>query len=118
MKLGRKILNLRLDRRLEQQELARECGITPGGISRIESGENSPSADTLWRIASALLVPMEYLLDERFPYPYQPPLPPREAVLAQGQKPAARIRAELTREENAFLDTLRKLPKFRREILF
>jgi transcriptional regulator with XRE-family HTH domain len=118
MKFGRKVMNVRLDRGLTQQELAKLCGITPGGLSRIESESNSPSAQTLRKLAHALLVPMEYLLDEKWPYPYEPPAHPRDAVLARGQKPSARIQAELTLEEKAFLDAVRKLPKAKREVLF
>lgn len=46
MEVGRKILSLRLDRGLEQHELAARIGITSSGLSRLESGDNQPRGHT------------------------------------------------------------------------
>ena len=48
---GRKIMNLRCDRKISQQDLARACSITPSALSKIEAGINSPRANIIWRIA-------------------------------------------------------------------
>ena len=71
--LGRKILNLRLDRGLDQLVLAAQCGLSQSTLSKIERDVNSPDATTLFAIARALHVPFEYLVDESMPYPYVPP---------------------------------------------
>ena len=71
MQTGRKILNLRCDRKISQQDLARACEITPSALSKIEAGINSPRAPIIWRIAKQLGVTVEYLMDESMPYPYQ-----------------------------------------------
>ena len=54
MQPGRKILNLRCDRKISQQDLAHACNITPSALSKIESGVNSPRANIIWSIARNL----------------------------------------------------------------
>ena len=56
MLTGRKILNLRCDRKISQQDLARACLITPSALSKIEAGINPPRAPISWRISKQLAV--------------------------------------------------------------
>ena len=113
MELGRKIINLRLDRGIRQQDLARIIGITPSALSKIESGINSPRGMPLFRIARALCVPCEYLLDEDRLYPHEPP-PQKPSLGGDGKKT---VRTNVTREEQEFLERVRKLKKKDQETL-
>ncbi|MBN1417515.1 MAG: helix-turn-helix transcriptional regulator [Planctomycetes bacterium] len=117
MDTGRKILNLRMDRNLSQKALAAACGITPSALSKIENGANSPSAEVLKRIAKVLGTSADYLLDEEIPYP-----PPnhryRPRLLRRGLDPSEEIGARITREELSFLEELRRLGPYWREIAF
>ena len=111
MKLGRKILNLRLDRGLDQDELAALCGVTPSALSLLERGHRAvPKATTLFRLSQALGVTCDYLLDEEQPYPYEPPPRPE---LKDHRKV---VTASCTREEAAHLDALRAAPPLAREV--
>ncbi len=52
----------RMELDLTQQELAERSGITQAHISRIESGEYNSSVVTVCRLAKALHIPVESLL--------------------------------------------------------
>ena len=52
--LRKKILVLRLDEGLTQEELADKAGMKQSVISRIENGESEPRIETVNRIAKAL----------------------------------------------------------------
>ena len=52
--LRKKILLLRLDKGLSQEELADKAGMKQSVISRIENGESEPRIETVNRIARAL----------------------------------------------------------------
>lgn len=54
--LGQKIQMLRKKRRLTQEQFAELIGIDPKNVSKIENGNNYPSAETLTSIAKALEV--------------------------------------------------------------
>lgn len=59
--VGKKIRQLRHSRigeRLTQEELAQKARISVSFLSMIERGERAPHLETLWRIASALEVPL------------------------------------------------------------
>jgi transcriptional regulator with XRE-family HTH domain len=65
MDIGKRIRDLREERRLTQRELARRAGLTPSGVGFIEHGQTrNPSAETVVTIARALGVPVEELLVE------------------------------------------------------
>ncbi len=117
MQTGRKILNLRCDRKVSQQDLARACGITPSALSKIEAGINSPRANIIWKIARNLGVTVEYLLDEEMPYPY-PSYRYRQEFLSRDQNPGTNVRMNVTREEKAFLSALRESQEVAREIAY
>jgi len=109
MRTGRKILNLRHDRSISQQDLARLCSITPSALSKIEAGINSPRANIICRIAEQLGVTMEYLLDESLPYPYQG-FAYRQRLIDREVDPESSRALEVTAEEAEFLETLRNGP--------
>lgn len=115
MQPGRKILNLRRDRRISQQDLARACDITPSALSKIEAGINSPRALVIWRLAAKLGVTVEYLLDESIPYPF-PPYSYRQELFDSDVDPDSTVRMEVTREERAFLRALRESNVVAREV--
>ena len=115
MQTGRKIMNLRRDRSISQQDLARFCDITPSALSKIESGQNSPRGGVIFRIAKNLGVTIEYLLDEEIPYPYKG-LSYREKNQADPDSIPPLSRMEVSKEERAFLDALRESPEMVREL--
>jgi transcriptional regulator with XRE-family HTH domain len=117
MQTGRKILNLRCDRKISQQDLARACDITPSALSKIEAGINSPRASVIWRIARNLGVTVEYLLDESIPYPYAG-YSYRQECLTNDVDPNATVRMDVSREEKGFLDALRKTSSVSRDVAF
>jgi len=117
MQTGRKILNLRCDRKISQQDLAKACNITPSALSKIEAGINSPRAYIVWRIAKKLGVTVEYLLDENMPYPYTG-YSYRQDLLSKNQDPQSSIKTETTREEKAFLEALRRSNQVARETAY
>ena len=59
----RRIHDLRRQKNLSQTELAHEVGLHYTHIGRYERGESRPSADTLKRLADALGVTGDYLLE-------------------------------------------------------
>jgi transcriptional regulator with XRE-family HTH domain len=61
--LGARIKALRLERELQQRQLAEKAELTPSMVSQIESGRLTPSLHTLGRIAAALGVPIGALFD-------------------------------------------------------
>lgn len=117
MQTGRKIMNLRRDRSISQQDLARYCNITPSALSKIESGQNSPRGGVIFRIARNLGVTVEYLLDEEIPYPYKGLIYRQEAG-ADTSLEAPRVRTEISREEKAFLAALAESPDIVRELAY
>ena len=61
--LGARIKSLRLERDLQQRQLAEKAELTPSMVSQIESGRLTPSLHTLGRIAAVLGVPIATLFD-------------------------------------------------------
>lgn len=60
-----KIRTLRKKRSLTQKALGELCGISEAMIRRYELGIRNPKIETLKKIATALDVPVDYLLDEK-----------------------------------------------------
>ena len=52
--LGQKIQELRKKKKLTQEKFAEMVGIDPKNVSKIENGNNYPTAETLTSIAKAL----------------------------------------------------------------
>ena len=61
--LGARIKSLRLERLLQQRQLAEKADLAPSMVSQIESGRLTPSLNTLRRIADALGVTIATLFD-------------------------------------------------------
>ena len=55
-RFGKKLAEIRKQKKLSQEELAWKAGIGDNQIGRIERGENSPSLDTVFKIANALAI--------------------------------------------------------------
>lgn len=62
MNLGKRLVALRRKRGLSTGELAARAHVTSGFISQLEHDKTSPSLATLQRVATALQVPLTYLL--------------------------------------------------------
>jgi transcriptional regulator with XRE-family HTH domain len=62
MNLGKRLVDLRRKRGLSTGELATRAQVTSGFISQLEHNKTSPSLATLQRVATALQVPLTYLL--------------------------------------------------------
>lgn len=62
MNLGKRLVDLRRKRGLSTGELAARAQVTSGFISQLEHNRTSPSLTTLQRVATALQVPLTYLL--------------------------------------------------------
>ena len=60
--LGARIKEQRQRRMLTQQQLAEKVSLTPGFISRIESGKKKPSLEVLLSICEALNITLNDLL--------------------------------------------------------
>lgn len=69
--LGQKIQQLRKERKITQERLAELVGIDPKNISRIENGNNYPTAENLTSIAEALSVNIYELFVFKDEIPYQ-----------------------------------------------
>ncbi len=65
MSLGRRVSKCREELGMNQKQLADACGLTQATISRIESGQvNELKSDALKRLAGALGVTTDYLVDK------------------------------------------------------
>lgn len=60
-KIGLRIKELRMERGISQNQLAKKAGISQAGLSAIESTTKNPSMQTLQLIANALDVPVAQL---------------------------------------------------------
>jgi transcriptional regulator with XRE-family HTH domain len=59
--LGDALRQVRLDRRLSQEQLSLETGVHRNYIGGVERGERSPSVATLLRLATALRIELSEL---------------------------------------------------------
>jgi len=60
--IGANIEALRKEKKMTQEELGQEVGLTPSAISNIERNRSMPSVDTLWRVSDCLGVTIDSLL--------------------------------------------------------
>ena len=80
MKLNEKIAYYRRDRKLSQEELAAQVGVSRQAVSKWELGEASPDVNKLLALARAFGVTTDHLLnDEEGPERDAPPVQPQEA---------------------------------------
>ena len=59
---GKRLAELRREKNLTQEALAREIGVTHGQISFWENGKNEPTAGNLIKLAKFFCVSADYLL--------------------------------------------------------
>lgn len=71
MDIGRRIMELRLEKGLYQKELASYLNLSVGTISNYEQGIHHPDLDTICRLADFFDVTTDYLLN-RTPHRYDP----------------------------------------------
>lgn len=64
MELGAKIRKLRKEQAINIEQFAQKAGLSIGLISQIERDITMPSVTSLWKIASALNVHINYFFDE------------------------------------------------------
>lgn len=62
MDLGRRLLVLRKNKDITQEELGRQIGVGKTTISNYETGYSSPDSDTLTKLADIFGVSTDYLL--------------------------------------------------------
>lgn len=53
-RIGKRIIDLRTEKKITQKQLAELAGVTANNLNRIEQGKYSPQFDTLDKIAEAL----------------------------------------------------------------
>jgi len=61
-RIGTIVRGERMARAMSTGELARQAGLSKTIVGRIERGDGNPSIETLWRISTALGIPLGYLL--------------------------------------------------------
>ena len=62
-KLGKKIIQLRLEKNMTSEQLSFMSGVSKTGLRYIERGISDPKISTLYRIAIALKIPLSRLLN-------------------------------------------------------
>ena len=62
--IGRRIRQLRLERRMTQEVLAKAAGLTKGYLSKIENSSSSPPVSTLIELATALGVGIDSIFSQ------------------------------------------------------
>ena len=86
LELGRRVRNLREMRGLGLNELARTAKVSPGYLSQLESGQrDNPSVEVLHRLAAALNVTVQYLVEPQSTYA-APPVLQDEAIMLRERK--------------------------------
>lgn len=65
-KIGEIIAEIRLDKAITQDELAKRAGISRSSLTAIENGKSNFTVDTLIDIANALDIPMELIFLKAF----------------------------------------------------
>lgn len=63
-KVGERIKSLRHEKKLTLEQLAREAGISPILLSKIETGSGSPSLSAVSRIAKSLQTSLKYFFED------------------------------------------------------
>jgi len=63
--IGKNIANYRKQKGMSMDELAKRSGVSKSMLSQIEQEKTNPTVVTVWKIANALNIPVEYLLKAR-----------------------------------------------------
>lgn len=64
MKLGEKIINLRKNSNLSQEELSEQIGVSRQSISKWENGSSSPDASNILALSKLFNVSADYLIND------------------------------------------------------
>ena len=88
MNFAEKMIELRRQQNLSQQDLADRLGVSRQAISRWETGAVQPTADSVRGLAQVLQVSTDYLLNDEL----DDPTPPRSPQPEQEPKPARKRR--------------------------
>lgn len=64
MAMGERIREVRIAKGMTQKQVATACGMADSAIRKYESGQITPKYATLQRIAAALSVPVDSLIDD------------------------------------------------------
>ena len=70
--IGKRIRRLRKQRNLTQEELGERAGLHYSYIGQVERGDKIPSLKTLSKIAQALNVSLDYILEDAETYKVKP----------------------------------------------
>ena len=62
-RFGKRLRKLRRNMELTQEQLADQVGVSLNFIGQLERGENSPSLETIQKLAEVLGVPVKDLFD-------------------------------------------------------
>ncbi len=60
--IGARVRRIRRSQDITQEQLAARIGVAPSTVVRIETGQTSPSVETLFKLADALKVDPKWLL--------------------------------------------------------
>lgn len=60
--IGKRVKEIRLQKKLTHTDIHKQCGIASGALSMIENGKRVPSAIILYRIAEVLNVSVDWLI--------------------------------------------------------
>ena len=61
--IGRNIKQLRIERKIAQQDLAAACNFEKSNLARLEAGKTNPTVRTLFKISEELKVPISRLFE-------------------------------------------------------
>lgn len=67
---GKRLEQIRLDKKLSQLKMANLCGLSSSHYSMIEAGTRNPNFDTMLRIAEGFRIPLSELLSDDNPPEY------------------------------------------------
>ena len=67
---GKRLEQIRLDRKLSQLKMSNLCGLSSSHYSMIEAGTRNPNFDTMLRIAEGFGIPLSDLLRDDKPPEY------------------------------------------------
>lgn len=101
MLIGQRLRSLRKAKKLSQRDVERRSGLLNVHISKIENGHIVPSIVTLERLARALDVPVQQLLDDKGG--------PAEFPKSSSPRKTPGLVFPTTHEGARFLDKLRRL---------